>query len=69
MLDVSAHGAWLELEAAAKLPNTFMQLLSHDGGFRRQCSVIWRSENAGYRIQFTIPNRAKATVTSEFGGV
>ena len=60
MLDVSAHGARLELEAAAKLPDKFMLLLSHDGGFRRQCSVIWRSENAvGIELSSPFPTKLK----------
>jgi hypothetical protein len=54
MLDISAHGARLELETAATLPDKFMLLLSHDGGLRRQCSVIWRSENA-VGIEFNSP--------------
>jgi hypothetical protein len=54
ILDVSAHGARLELETAATLPNKFMLLLSHDGSLRRQCSVIWRSENA-VGIEFSLP--------------
>jgi len=54
MLDVSAHGARLELETAAMLPDKFMLLLSHDGGLRRECSVIWRSENA-VGIEFSQP--------------
>jgi hypothetical protein len=54
MLDVSAHGARLELETAATLPDKFMLLLSHDGGLRRQCRVIWRSENA-VGIEFNPP--------------
>jgi PilZ domain len=54
MLDVSAHGARLELESAATLPDKFMLLLSHDGGLRRQCSVIWRSESA-VGIEFNSP--------------
>jgi hypothetical protein len=54
MLDVSAHGARLELETAATLPDKFMLLLSHNGGLRRQCCVVWRSENA-VGIEFNPP--------------
>jgi hypothetical protein len=54
ILDVSAHGARLELETAATVPDKFMLLLSHDGGLRRQCCVIWRSENA-VGIEFNPP--------------
>jgi PilZ domain len=54
MLDVSAHGARLELEAAATLPDKFTLLLSHDGDLRRQCCVIWRSEKA-VGIEFNPP--------------
>jgi hypothetical protein len=54
MLDVSAHGARLELETASKLPDKFVLLLSHDGDLRRECTVIWRSENA-VGIEFSQP--------------
>jgi hypothetical protein len=46
MLDLSAFGARLELATAATLPDKFTLLLSNDGRLRRQCSVIWRLENA-----------------------
>ena len=60
MLDISAHGARLELETAATLPDKFMLLLSHDGGLRRQCSVIWRSENAvGIEFNSPFPTKLK----------
>jgi hypothetical protein len=60
MLDVSAHGARLELEAASTLPDKFVLLLSHDGDLRRECSVIWRSENAvGIEFSHPFPTKLK----------
>jgi hypothetical protein len=54
MLDVSAFGARLELETPTALPDKFVLLLSNDGKFRRQCKVIWRTENA-VGIEFNPP--------------
>jgi len=54
MLDVSAFGAQLELENALTLPDKFVLLLSHDGRLRRQCLVVWRTQNA-VGIQFNPP--------------
>jgi hypothetical protein len=60
MLDVSACGARLELETAATLPNKFMLLLSHDGGLRRECCIVWRSENAvGIKFHPPFPTKLK----------
>jgi hypothetical protein len=62
MLDLSARGARLELESAAALPDKFILLLSHDGGLRRQCCVIWRSENAvGIEFNPPFPTTLKPT--------
>jgi len=54
MLDVSAFGAQLELENALTLPDKFVLLLSHDGRLRRQCIVVWRTQNA-VGIEFNPP--------------
>jgi PilZ domain len=54
ILDVSAHGAQLELKTTVTVPDKFTLLLSHDGGLRRECSVTWRSENA-VGIEFSQP--------------
>jgi hypothetical protein len=54
MLDVSAFGAQLELENALTLPDKFVLLLSHDGRLRRQCLVVWRTQNA-VGIEFNPP--------------
>jgi hypothetical protein len=40
--DISQTGARLALERDEKLPDTFMLLLSANGGARRHCRVIWR---------------------------
>ena len=45
MLDFSAFGAQLELEKALTLPAKFVLLLSNDGRLRRQCLVVWRTQN------------------------
>jgi PilZ domain len=46
MSDVSKTGARLRLQNSIELPDRFTLLLSRNGRVRRQCSVIWRSENA-----------------------
>jgi PilZ domain len=40
--DISEDGARIALEKDETLPDTFMLLLSPNGGARRQCRVIWR---------------------------
>jgi PilZ domain len=54
MLDVSAFGAQLELERALTLPGKFVLLLSNDGRLRRQCLVIWRTQNT-VGVEFNPP--------------
>jgi len=44
MLDLSATGARLKVHGATQLPDDLYLLLSHDGGLRRQCAVVWRSD-------------------------
>lgn len=58
MLDVSAFGAQLELEEALTLPDKFVLLLSHDGTLRRQCLVVWRTQNT-VGVKFNPPFPAK----------
>lgn len=45
MLDLSATGARLEVQAPDALPDSFTMLLSHTGSLKRQCAVVWRAEN------------------------
>jgi hypothetical protein len=40
--DISESGALLSLEAEQELPDTFMLLLTANGGARRSCRVVWR---------------------------
>ncbi len=40
--DISESGARLSLEGEQALPDTFMLLLTRNGGARRQCRMIWR---------------------------
>ncbi|HXW41962.1 MAG TPA: PilZ domain-containing protein [Xanthobacteraceae bacterium] len=46
MHDISGKGACLGFKTPAALPDNFILLLSHDGRLRRQCSVVWRSDDA-----------------------
>jgi hypothetical protein len=41
--DISDIGARLTLERDHELPETFMLLLTANGGARRQCRVVWRT--------------------------
>lgn len=59
MIDVSAEGARLQIEAQTPLPDEFILLLSHDGQLRRHCAVVWRSETT-IGVQF-LPNDAAAS--------
>jgi len=61
MIDVSAFGARLELKDVESVPDQFILLLSHDGRFRRNCSVKWRSKDA-IGIEFNPPFPTKAKV-------
>ena len=45
VLDVSASGARLDVDASATLPQHFKLLIDVDGS-ERQCEVVWRKENA-----------------------
>lgn len=40
--DISDSGARLNLEADVELPDTFVLLLTPNGGARRHCRLIWR---------------------------
>jgi PilZ domain len=42
--DISERGARLSLEGAKDLPDTFVLLLTANGGARRHCRVVWREE-------------------------
>ena len=42
--DISATGARIALENHETLPDTFMLLLTQNGGARRHCRVVWREE-------------------------
>jgi len=42
--DISEKGARLALEGAAELPDTFLLLLTANGGARRHCRIVWREE-------------------------
>ena len=45
MLDISAGGARLKVDAAAEVPELFTLLLSKlDGKLKRHCAVAWRKE-------------------------
>jgi hypothetical protein len=41
--DISESGARLAIERDEDLPETFMLLLTANGGARRQCRVVWRT--------------------------
>ena len=41
--DISESGARLTLERDVEVPETFMLLLTANGGARRHCRVVWRT--------------------------
>jgi hypothetical protein len=41
--DISESGARLALEHDVELPDTFMLLLTANGGARRHCRIVWRT--------------------------
>jgi len=43
LVNVSASGAKLVVEFPDKIPDTFVLMLSRNGGVRRVCDVKWRS--------------------------
>ena len=54
MSDVSHTGARLVLEDDDELPDSFLLLLTRNGGTRRQCRVSWR---AGMTVGVAFANR------------
>ena len=44
VLDVSEHGARLEIAGAANLPDFVYLNLTKDGSRRRRCQIAWRSD-------------------------
>jgi hypothetical protein len=51
MLDVSATGAQLRLNATSEVPNEFILILSKNGRVFRRCQIVWRCEdNVGVRF-------------------
>lgn len=49
--DISEIGARLSLEKDEQLPQTFMLLLTANGGARRRCRVVWR-EGLALGVEF-----------------
>jgi hypothetical protein len=59
MIDVSATGAKLVLQAPAEVPDEFIVLLSKHASVRRKCKTAWRSgTNIG--VQFDVEHPKKA---------
>jgi PilZ domain len=56
MLDVSATGAQIRLDATADLPDEFTLVLSRGGAVRRQCWKVWQHEDR-VGIRFAKLNR------------
>jgi hypothetical protein len=46
IINISQTGARLQTTLAPTLPEHFILVLSHTGGLRRQCAVVWRSDTA-----------------------
>lgn len=44
VVDVSEHGARIEIAGPAGLPDEFSLYLTQDGSRRRRCKIAWRSE-------------------------
>jgi len=63
MVDVSAFGARLELKNVGLIPDKFMLVLSHDGRLRRQCAVVWRSEDSmGIEFKPPFPTKVRTRI-------
>jgi hypothetical protein len=43
MMDVSASGAKLVMEAGFNVPDEFVLTLARNAGVRRNCEVVWRA--------------------------
>jgi len=61
LLDASAEGALIGIEAPQDLPDEFTLVLGYDGTARRRCKVAWRSEDQVGVAFLKEPNIAKAT--------
>ena len=44
VLDVSEHGARIELASPGGVPDDFCLFLTRDGSRQRRCRVVWRSD-------------------------
>ena len=44
VLDVSEHGARIELASSARLPDDIYLFITKDGSRRRRCRIAWRSD-------------------------
>jgi len=57
--DISATGAQLAFKTPKALPENFILLLSPDGRVRRQCAVVWRSDDAlGVKFISKLPEQS-----------
>jgi len=54
IVDISESGARLSLERDEELPQTFVLLLTVNGGARRHCRVVWRT---GLTVGVAFPDR------------
>jgi hypothetical protein len=52
MRDVSTGGAQIAMKNLEELPNAFLLSLSRNGAVRRQCHLVWRSDEAA-GVQFS----------------
>ena len=67
VVDVSQTGARLAVEEAETLPQEFALLLSSDGGTRRWCYVVWRSDlQIGVEFLVGPPKRRAPPQGTEF---
>ena len=63
MVNVSATGAKLVVEALDKVPDNFILVLSQNGAVQRKCDVRWRKGNAiGVRFALS-PSFEAATIS------
>jgi hypothetical protein len=68
IVDVSSNGAKLALKQPMTPPDSFVLVLSKNGGVRRRCEVTWRSDES-IGVRFVRPQPSERKVASRFDAV
>ncbi len=68
IVDVSNDGAKLAIKPPLTAPDSFLLVLSKNGGVRRRCVVTWRADDS-IGVRFVQPRQAERKGASRFDAV